>query len=690
MFKQEFCERCTAEPKADACNDKSDDGDPAVELSSLLSSFGGVSAYLDNGYSVMMSAIPSNSSPPTAQERGLDHLATFVSPDVEPAEFFRELLGILLQTTPAEAIAVWLRIGSTDWMRLSLARSQSDPQPVSEFQQAPEWVLETSMASAMRSIYPAEMSGMLLTGPIRQAGEVTGVLSLQFLSVDPPDSLMAVIPFGNAVCDLAGEFLALRELQSLRQDRLERQQFDQLQAQFASATRFEQFAGMIAHDGRAGCRADRLTVVRFVRARGQVLAVSGVDAIDPRSPVVQALESLALAVREEKLPVLLPASTANAPFLSAWNQLTTIAGTKAAVLKTIWQAPDEPLGTIVAERFSDQADDGWATRISQLTTTATPWWIALEAAQHPWRQGFFRRRRSVRSTAPRIMIAGLIAIVVLVLAMIPVPLKITAEGELTPVERRDVFATANGLVEQVFVKHADRLDIGQSLVQLRDPNVEMEATRITGELATARARLEVIEAARIASTTNAGETPARQQQLAGEAADLRQQCQTLEAQQALLEAEQKSWALQSPIAGQVLTWDVESLLSGRPIERGQVLLTVGNTAGEWEITAHIRERDLRHLLGRENEAIGRRVEFLTALDPTPHLGRVAKVSRVIDLNERGESTVRVTIALDEPWSRNSQTGTTVWPRIHCGPRSLGYVWFHDLIEAARSGIWLRW
>jgi multidrug efflux pump subunit AcrA (membrane-fusion protein) len=288
------------------------------------------------------------------------------------------------------------------------------------------------------------------------------------------------------------------------------------------------------------------------------------------------------------------------------------------------------------------------------------------------------------------MIAGLIAALALTLAWIPAPLKITAEGELTPIERRDLFATAHGLVEQVFVKHADRLTIGQPLVQLRDPALEMEVTRVTGELATARARLEVIEAARIASTINAGETPARRQQLAGEAADLRQQCHALEAQQALLETEQKSWTLQSPIVGQVLTWDVESLLSGRPIERGQVLLTVGNTAGDWEITARIRERDLRHLLSRENEAVGRRVDFLSALDSgTLHTGRVTKVSRVIDLNERGESTVRVTIALDQPRLPELQTGTTVWPRIDCGHRSLGYVWFHDLIDAVRSGIWLR-
>lgn len=639
-----------------------------------------------------MSTAHADSSPPspTAQERGLDHLAALITPDVEPAAFFYELIQTLLTIVSAEAIEVWLRTSPNEWMRLSRTRSASAPQPVSEpGLPAPEWVQESLTMSTWRT-QPDELNGTRLTGPIRQGGEASGVLALQFPASRSTASLESGVPFLSAAGDLAGEFLALRELQTLRQDRAERHQVEQLQAQFASATQLEQLAGIIAHDGRAVCHADRLTVVQYTGSRARVLAVSGVDTIDPRSPVVQALESLARAVRETRSPLGLPSSSADAITLGAWKQLATIGGTKTAFLHPIRHVREGSLCALIAERFTDQPDDGWTARVSPLATAATPWWIALQAAQRPWWQGIVRRRRSARSVSTRIIIAGVLVALLIALALIPAPLTITAEGELTPVERRDLFATANGLVEHVLVKHADRVTVGQPVIQLRDPTVEMEATRVTGELATTRARLEVIEAARIASTTNTSETPARRQQLAGEAADLQQQCQALEAQQTLLESERTSWTLPSPINGQVLTWDVEALLSGRPIERGQVLLSVGNTAGDWEITARIRERDLRHLLGRENEAIGRRVEFLSALDPgQQHTGRVAAVARVTDLNERGESTVRVTISLDQPRIANLQTGTTIWPRIDCGHRSLGYVWFHDLIDAIRSGIWLR-
>jgi hypothetical protein len=59
------------------------------------------------------------------------------------------------------------------------------------------------------------------------------------------------------------------------------------------------------------------------------------------------------------------------------------------------------------------------------------------------------------------------------------------------------------------------------------------------------------------------------------------------------------------------------------------------------------------------------------------------------LNERGESTIRVTVSLAQPRLSNPRAGTRVWLRLDCGRRPLGYVWFHDFVDAIRTAIWLR-
>jgi hypothetical protein len=46
----------------------------------------------------------------------------------------------------------------------------------------------------------------------------------------------------------------------------------------------------------------------------------------------------------------------------------------------------------------------------------------------------------------------------------------------------------------------------------------------------------------------------------------------------------------------------------------------------------------------------------------------------------------VTVGVDHERIAERAPGAGVVARIHCGRRSVGYVWLHDLIEAVRSRI----
>ncbi len=54
------------------------------------------------------------------------------------------------------------------------------------------------------------------------------------------------------------------------------------------------------------------------------------------------------------------------------------------------------------------------------------------------------------------------------------------------------------------------------------------------------------------------------------------------------------------------------------------------------------------------------------------------------------SAVRIRVAIDAQQLPELKTDATVAAKIHCGQRSLGYAWFHDLIDTVQSRVlfWL--
>src|SRR5260370_41846577 len=81
--------------------------------------------------------------------------------------------------------------------------------------------------------------------------------------------------------------------------------------------------------------------------------------------------------------------------------------------------------------------------------------------------------------------------------VIPASYEIEARGELQPRVRRDIFATDDAVVEELKVDHDDRVEAGQLLAVLRNPQLDLESKRVSGEMQTARERLAAVQAARI-------------------------------------------------------------------------------------------------------------------------------------------------------------------------------------------------
>jgi hypothetical protein len=180
--------------------------------------------------------------------------------------------------------------------------------------------------------------------------------------------------------------------------------------------------------------------------------------------------------------------------------------------------------------------------------------------------------------------------------------------------------------------------------------------------------------------------------LTAEAEELKKLAESLRAQHKILERQQREMSVYSPIAGEVLTWNVHETLENRPVQRGQLLLTIADRSGPWILELHVKDHHIGHVLEAQ-PAAGESlpVSFILATDPeTTYRGRIEKVAMISENDETHGQSVLLTVALDDAARRSIpelRPGATVLGRIDCGRRSLGYVWFHDLIDAVYTWVW---
>ena len=105
----------------------------------------------------------------------------------------------------------------------------------------------------------------------------------------------------------------------------------------------------------------------------------------------------------------------------------------------------------------------------------------------------------------------------------------------------------------------------------------------------------------------------------------------------------------------------------------------------WRIDLRVPDEHIGYVLAAQRTAdAGIRVSFGLATDPgTTYEGRVTRVALASEITSEWQSTVRVTVRLDREQIPQPRPGATVVAKIHCGQKSVGYVWLHDLIEAIR-------
>jgi multidrug efflux pump subunit AcrA (membrane-fusion protein) len=665
----------------------------------------------------------------------LDELARLAASDLSVRQFHELLLERAVQGLAAVGGAIWLR--SSDGQihlecqfrldAIPLAENWADAQRHTQLLAAVLAKNEgrvvaprSTLVGEPQTVNPTDY--LLVLAPLpggtgQRSRPVEGASGLIEVFQRPnvaPLAQHGALRFLDAIGELASDFGRHRELRELRDRGALWRQFEQFAAEVHGSLELSRVAYTIANDGRGLIGCDRLSVAMVRRSHCRLIAVSGIDKLDRRADVVRSLEQLATAVTAAGEPFWYVEGESHAPPQVEGPLELVLDETHARGLAVLplQRSPESRLeesqtdasvsgpaiAALIVERFDATGfDSAERERIAAVCRQSAS---ALSNAQtHEsvpllpvWRTlgriGWLAQARQLPKT---VLALVLIAAAAIALAVIPADFEIAARGELQPKRRQEVFARSDGIVDRIMVEQGQKVAAEDLLVVLKKPQFEFEFSRLLGEIQTAQAKLSAIQASRLATgRDSAANTPDKINQLTAEEEEGKSLLLSLEKQQKILIAQRKDLELRSPLDGTVVTWNAKDLLAARPVARGQALLTVDDLAGPWVVELQVADNRIGHVVeAQERDKPELPVAFILATGPgVSYEGKVGRVALSTETDKATGSTVLVTVAFDRSAIPPEQLrpGATVTAKIHCGRRSLGYVWLHELWETIQSRV----
>ena len=666
--------------------------------------------------------------------------------DAAEAEFFRGLLERVLVAMEAVAGLVWLvgesgRVEPICHAGVENTGIAATPETqaahgalVQALVQSPTGLLvpphsELGAGGADGGTVAANDSGLLvIAAPIDRGGVRAGLIEV-FHQQNLPDVERGYLSFLEQVSAVAGDYLERRQLKTLDTQQTALTQVERFSRAVHESLDPVATAFVLANEARRIIGCDRVSVLVRRRRKLRLEAVSGQESVERRASAVQAIESLVRVVAtagdplwhpdpaqelppqiEEELEHYIDESHATAlaiiPLEKPRPTPVVKPGGVDAVAVARAEAPigtaPEPIGALVAEWFSSSSfDPGKKARVdlvaehgkvaisNALTHTGLPFYGLIDL------MGKSRVLTTARNL-PRTVLAGLATLAGLAaLILIPAELRLEGKGTLEPVHRRDVFAGIDGVVEKLEsgLEHGAGVTQGQLLATLRNTDLEVALTDVLGRKASSEEQLVATRRALLEDKKISADEKTR---LAGRAAQLQREIESLEQQRKLYDTKKHDLEVRSPIDGVIVTWQVRDRLTLRPVEKGQSLMSIADKTGPWELEVHMPDDRLGHInraaLAAKQAGRELTVDYILATDPgTRHYGLVKEIHEQAEVRGEAGNTVLVRVTIDPERHEKEElgAGATVTARIACGKRPLGYVWFHDVLAFIQSQILFR-
>jgi multidrug efflux pump subunit AcrA (membrane-fusion protein) len=660
------------------------------------------------------------------------------------SEFSSGLLNRLLDALAGSAGRLWLQQGEQAWRRVAQI-TRADSASFLEELEGIDSEQQSLLLERVLGKEPAIAVAPSAEAPLRLLGRFTvddrqqGVIEIFQRPGTSEAAQRGYLRFLLQMGELAGDYFRREQLRALQRQQSERLELEQLYLRVHEKLDRQHVAYAVANEGRRLLECDRVSVVLGSSQQYRVLAISGLDTFHSRSENVRTLRELCQAVIRVRQPLWYPEAARNLPpqiesVLQAYldqsqaRSLTVIpliptdttspnassahgtgtlgTGTHgtgpsggAGRRKAVGLGVREPVGALVCEQLrTAEFDERQRERAEQIACHAAvalgnanehqgvlllPLWKSLSAMARPFTPPYFAKTFMVLLVLVGILVG---------LVVTPADFQIGTQGKLLPADRRDVFSHVSGIISQVHVQHADRVAEGQLLLTMRSTDIAVSLSELEGQ----RGRMvEQIFAKEQLLLRNSRLSPLAQDQVAGELDELKQSLESIEQRIELAREKASQLYVRSPMEGEVVTWQVADTLQQRPVTMGQVLMSVIDPDGPWELEIYVHERRLGHVLeawdGSSSASTPLTVRFQLSTHPGQSFeGEVVEVQRLAELRGEHGNSVAVRVAIDREELPQLHNEASVSAQILCGRRPLGFVLFQDVIETLRGAMARIW
>lgn len=665
-----------------------------------------------------------------ALDRLLEALSERADTENDRSAFF-EFTSKTLLTVSIDRIAVWsiAKPGglNLDWpLHPSISEGQANPSLTQNtFAGDPALVQEVIATDTPRIVYPrchqhesakniGEASratnddGLAIVSPWRGIGTERGAIVVWLSQAIPVAEASAYLPLIAAIGEIVAGCQARQSLLHSERTLDLALRINTFAANLHTYLDVKQTAFTIVNDGRPLIDCDRLSVALRSGSRWKVVAISGAEHVHRHSPSAHSLQELCRCATATGIPLWHSLTDDNlAPQIadSLADYLDHSPASSLAVIPLRQSTTEEgDLGSIIGALVIEYYKQDIAPLVKdKIMIIAKHCAIALDKAARLDRVPgirlglWFANHRWSEMFGSRTLIAIVATVVALIcLVAIPADNRIRAQGELMPTIRREVFAPRDAVITKVLIEHGQWVEIGQPLIELRSTDLELEVQLVEGELHQARKRLSVTQSERLQLPPGDADARNRQRRLTADEEQYQQQVVSLEARQQILRKHQEQLVVTAPIDGQVLTWNAEERLATRPVQRGESLLSVADTSGDWQAELQVPGRHAGRLLNRQNNIPARyhadANDILIASSTAPGIwihGKISRISSRVQEDVTGNMYLPVTVSFSNDSDLNPVPlvpGATAIARIGCGRGSLAESLFFELADSVR--LWL--
>lgn len=669
--------------------------------------------------------------------RGLvAEIAQLSKSDIAPQEFYNAMLTRVVSALAGVGGAVWVLNEDRQLeLEFQIGLHKTELATSQENQQQHGQLLGRALTSDEGMLVAPHSGGtgaeggnptefLLVLGALATENQRYGIVEIFQRPGTTSTTQRGYLRFLLQICELASSYLKSRELRQFADRETLWSQLEQFSRAAHDSLDPRETAYILANEGRRLIDCDRVSVAIRKGRRCRIEAVSGQDTFERRaSNVVQLGELASLAVSTGDEIWYTGDTTDMAPQVEeAIHEYADQSHTKAMGILPLWRPENEadsqdesdvpssePMGALIIEQINhSHVSEGLRQRVEMVRNHGA---VAMaNSLQYDglflmpvWRAIGNNRWVVEAKTLPKTLtISAAVLLVLIALFIVPADFELSADGTLQPSEQREVFVPESGDVSAVHVDHGTPVKAGQELVVLENSELAVQIRDLQGERASAVKEKAVIMR-RLQQGSNLD--PSEENQLARRRMQLDEELKSLAEQIEVQKKRQENLTVRSPIAGQVVTWDVRGQLTNRPVERGQVLMTVADPNSSWELEILMPDADMGHVL-RERDERRQQVEageldeedrdvpvtYILATDPgTSFTGRIIEIQSSAEVHNESGNTVLIRVEMEDPQpdERQLRPGATVTAKVYCGRSSIGYVWFHDLIDFVRTNVLFR-